>query len=57
MLDRVLTMPLHEIYKNTVLLTRLFPMHPFFTPWKHQKTVQFSDVFRGRKRVHLEKMG
>ena len=24
----------------------LFPMHPFFTPWKHQKTVKFSDVFR-----------
>ena len=28
-------------------LTDLFPMHPFFTPWKHQKTVRFSDVFRG----------
>ena len=25
----------------------LFPMHPFSTPWKHQKTLTFSDVFRG----------
>ena len=22
-------------------------MHPFFTPWKYQKTVRFSDVFKG----------
>ena len=29
------------------LLTHLFPVHPFFTSWKHQKTWQFSDVFRG----------
>ena len=28
-------------------LTLLFPMHPFSAPWKHQKTLQFSDVFRG----------
>ena len=21
-------------------------MHPFYTPWKHQKTLWFSDVFR-----------
>ena len=26
------------------ILTYSFPMHPFTTPWKHQKT---SDVFRG----------
>ena len=25
----------------------LFPMHPFSTPWKHQKTFQFPDVFGG----------
>ena len=24
-----------------------FPMHPFSIPWKYQKTVRFSDVFRG----------
>ena len=29
------------------LLTHLFPMNPFSTTWKHQKTLQFSDVFRG----------
>ena len=27
-------------------LTHSFPMHPFFAPWKHQKTVRFSDFFR-----------
>ena len=30
-------------------LTHFFPMHPFSTPLKNQKTVRFSDVFR-RKR-------
>ena len=29
-----------------VQLTHSFPMHPFSTPWKHQKTLRFSDVFR-----------
>ena len=29
------------------LLTHSFPMHPFSTLWKHQKTVRFSDIFRG----------
>ena len=28
-------------------LTHSFPMQPFLTPWKHQKTVRFSDIFRG----------
>ena len=28
------------------LLTHLFPMHHLFTPWKRQKTLRFSDVFR-----------
>ena len=28
-----------------LLLTHLSPMHPFCTPWKHQKTISFSDVF------------
>ena len=28
------------------VLTHLFRMHPFFTPWKHQKTIRFSDVFK-----------
>ena len=28
-------------------LTHSFPMHPFSIPWKHQKTVWFSDAFGG----------
>ena len=28
-------------------------MHPFSTPWKHQKTVRFSDVFRGQRKGAL----
>ena len=40
-----------EIFEITELiefndLTHLFPMQPFSTPWKHQQTLQFSDVFR-----------
>ena len=38
-------MSLHK--KCSFPLTHLFPMHPFSTPWKHQKTVRLSDVFRG----------
>ena len=30
-------------------LTHLFLMHPFSAPWKHQKTVRFSDIFRDRE--------
>ena len=29
----------------TKALSHLLPMHPFSTPWKRQKTLQFSDVF------------
>ena len=29
-------------------LTQFFPMHPSCTPWKHQKTLRFFDVFRGQ---------
>ena len=31
-------------------LTYLFPVHPFSSPEKHQKTLRFSDVFRDRER-------
>ena len=34
-------------------LTHLFPMHPLSTPWKHQKTFRFSDVFRGYRKGAL----
>ena len=38
------------------LMTHLFPMHPFSTPWKYQKTRRFSDISRGREMVHWEQM-
>ena len=28
-------------------INHFFPMHPYSSPWKHQKTLQFSDIFRG----------
>ena len=31
---------------NLLQLTHSFPMHPFSTPRKHQKTLRFSNVFR-----------
>ena len=34
-------------------LTHSFPMHPFSTPWKNQKTLRFFDVFRGRRKGAL----
>ena len=33
--------------ESIVSLAHSFPVHPFSTPWKHQKPVRFSDVFRG----------
>ena len=44
-------------YHNTLgwkfpFLTHLFPMRPFSTPWKHQKTVRWKD-----ERVHWERIG
>ena len=38
---------LYEKESGVAFLTHLFPVNPFSTPWKHQKTVRFSDVFRG----------
>ena len=35
-----------EIELHLSVLTHLFPMHSFSIPWKHQKTKQFSDIFR-----------
>ena len=32
-------------YNLDYILGHLFPMHLSSTPWKHQKTVRFSDVF------------
>ena len=43
------------IIKNLLkfTLTHLFPVPPFSTPWKHQKTLQMFS----RGRVHCERMG
>ena len=40
-------------YITMTTLTHSFPMHPFSTPWKHQKTVRFSDVFREQRKGAL----
>ena len=46
-------LPVHWLYfrktwfKKMIALTHSFSKHPFSTPWKHQKTVRFSDVFGG----------
>ena len=37
----------------SLLLTHSFLIHPFSTPWKHQKTLRFSDVFRGQRMAVL----
>ena len=38
---------------NQSLLTHSFPMHPLSTPWKHQKTLRFSNVCRGWRKGAL----
>ena len=44
-------------YSSTCILsfflTHFFPMHLFSTPWKHQKTLRFSDFFRGWRKGAL----
>ena len=32
--------------EETITITHSFPVHPFSTPWKHKKTLRFSEVFR-----------
>ena len=39
------------------LLTYLFPLHTFSTPWKHQKIFGFLMFSGGRERVHWERKG
>ena len=46
-----------SVYSVTSELTYLFPMHPFSTSWKHQKTVMFSNLFRGWRKGALGKNG
>ena len=45
------------LFSLKVLLTHLFPMHPFPIPWKHQKTVRFSKVSKRRKKDALATNG
>ena len=45
------------LFSLKVLLTHLFPMHPFPIPWKHQKTVRFSKVSKRRKKGALATNG
>ena len=39
--------------KSLRTLTYSLPIHPSSTPWKHQKTLQFFDVFRGLRKGSL----
>lgn len=36
-----------------VAINNLFPVHPFSNPWKHRKTLLFSDFFRGSRKDAL----
>ena len=47
--DTALYVPLLALI-NKITLTHLFQMHPFSPPWKHLKTVRFSDAFRGQRK-------
>ena len=41
------------LFHSKIILTRTFPMYPFSTHWKHQKTLPFSDVFMGWRKGAL----
>ena len=43
--------------KFVLVITHSFPVHPFSTPWKHQNTLLFSDVFRGYRKGALRTNG
>ena len=45
--QQVPTKPIRHCKAKLRTLTHLLSMHPFPTPRKHQKTLRFSDVFRG----------
>ena len=47
-----LTVQTHFSSKPPAMMwTNLFPIHSFSVPWKHQKTLRFSDVFSGTEKV------
>ena len=47
--------PEKTLYLNTFhtvsILTHYIPVLLIYTPWKHQKTFKFSDVFRGYRKA------
>ena len=56
MFDKILNTPLTlqnflDILKTSPILTHFWPMFPFFTPCKYQKTFGFL-VFSGGTKVH-----
>ena len=44
---------MHMLTVLCYILTHSFPKHPFSAPWKHRKTVRFSNVFRGLRKGPL----
>ena len=42
---------------SPLILTHPFPMHPFSTPRKHEKTVRCSNVFKGQRKGALRTNG
>ena len=48
----LLNIVLHKHYVK-ISMTHLLSMHPFSTPWKRQKNLRFSDVFRGQRKGAL----
>ena len=47
----------HTDLSDDNLRTHSFPMHPFSTPWKHKKSLQFSDFSKGWRKGALETNG
>ena len=42
-----------KLVVSSLQITHSYPMHPFSTPWKHQKTLRFSDNFRSQRKSAL----
>ena len=46
-----------DVWQSSEYLSDMFSMHPFSTPWKHKKTLRFSDVLGGGEGVNWKRMG
>ena len=51
--DHVFVYSLQKELSELQFLTHFFLMHPFSTPWKHQKTFRLSDVLRRQRKGAL----